>query len=147
MVPEESVRRALSFMRQPAFDVRLTPQLARDVCERTASAAVVEGSIDPLGSKFVLGLNAKNCQTGEVTLRGPGAGRKKRGGSECARADYFAVEGACWRIACHVTEGATPLLEATTSSTEALKAFTAGAKRNGKGQSYRSAFFRAGGRA
>jgi len=43
-----------------------TPKVAREVCERTASAAVLEGSIAPLGSQFVLGLRAKNCRTGDI---------------------------------------------------------------------------------
>ena len=52
-------------MGRPA-DARLTPELAREICERTASAAVLEGSIASLGSQYVLGLRAKNCRTGDV---------------------------------------------------------------------------------
>ena len=52
-------------MGQPA-DARLTPQIAREICERTASAAVLDGSIASLGSQYVLGLRAKNCRTGDV---------------------------------------------------------------------------------
>ena len=45
-------------MSQPA-DTRLTPELAREICERTASAAVLDGSIASLGSQYVLGLRAR----------------------------------------------------------------------------------------
>jgi hypothetical protein len=42
------------------------PEVAREICERTASVAVLSGSIASLGSQYVLGLRAKDCLTGEV---------------------------------------------------------------------------------
>ena len=65
LVSEERIQQSLRLMGQPA-DARLTPELAREICERTASAAVLEGSIASLGSQYVLGLRAKNCRTGDV---------------------------------------------------------------------------------
>ena len=44
----------------------MTPEIAQGVCVRTASAAVLEGSIATLGSQYVLGLRAKNCTTGDI---------------------------------------------------------------------------------
>jgi hypothetical protein len=52
-------------MGQPA-DARLTPAVAREICERTSSTAVLDGSIAPLGGQYVLGLRAKDCQSGKV---------------------------------------------------------------------------------
>ena len=43
-----------------------TPAVAAEICERTASAAVVEGSITSLGNEYVLSLRARNCRTGDV---------------------------------------------------------------------------------
>jgi eukaryotic-like serine/threonine-protein kinase len=65
LVSEERIQHTLRLMGQPA-DARLNPEIAREVCERTASAAVLEGSIASLGSQFVLGMRAKNCRTGDV---------------------------------------------------------------------------------
>src|ERR1039458_206916 len=65
LVSEERVQQTLRLMGQQA-DARLTAELAREVCERTASAAVLEGSVASLGSQYVLGLRAKNCRTGDV---------------------------------------------------------------------------------
>src|SRR5713101_8165474 len=65
LVSEERIQKALRLMGQPA-DARFTPQLAREICERTASAAVLEGSIASLGSQYVLGLRARNCSAGDV---------------------------------------------------------------------------------
>ena len=65
LVSDERIQEALGLMGRPA-DARLTPEIAREICERTAGAAVLEGSIAPLGSQYVLGLRAKNCRTGDV---------------------------------------------------------------------------------
>src|SRR4029079_13104254 len=55
----------LALMGQPK-DARLTPDVAQQICERTASAMVLEGSIASLGSQYVVGLRAKNCATGDM---------------------------------------------------------------------------------
>src|SRR5215472_1343835 len=65
LLPEARVSQTLGFMVRPA-DAKLTPEVAAEVCERTASAAVVDGSITSLGSEYMLDLRARNCQTGDV---------------------------------------------------------------------------------
>src|SRR5690242_12211496 len=65
LVSEERTQKTLGLMGQPA-DARLTPELAREICERTAGAAVLEGTIASLGSQYILGLRAKNCHTGDI---------------------------------------------------------------------------------
>jgi tetratricopeptide (TPR) repeat protein/predicted Ser/Thr protein kinase len=64
LVSDERIAQTLTLMNQPKQG-RLTPELARDVCQRTASAATIEGSISNLGSQYVLGLKAVNCRTGD----------------------------------------------------------------------------------
>ena len=73
-------------MGQPA-DARLTPEVAREICERTASAAVLEGSIASLGSQYVLGLRAKNCRTGDILDEEQVQAAKKRRRPECAESN------------------------------------------------------------
>src|ERR1700694_2455630 len=51
-------------MSQPA-DAKLTPNITREICQRTGGAAFLEGSIARLGSQYVLGLKAVNCRTGD----------------------------------------------------------------------------------
>jgi len=65
VISDDRTRRTLALMQQPT-DVRLTSEIAQDLCVRTASAAVVAGSIASLGSQYVLGLRATNCTTGDV---------------------------------------------------------------------------------
>ena len=65
LLSDESVAQTLALMAQPK-DARLTRELAREVCQRTASAASIEGSIYSLGSQYVVGLKAVNCRSGAV---------------------------------------------------------------------------------
>ena len=110
-------------MKQPP-DARLTSQLAQDVCVRTASAAVLDGSIATLGSHYVLGLRAKNCTTGDILADEQAQAARKE-----------EVLGALSQIAIRfrtrvgeslatIEKHSMPLEEATTSSLEAWKAFS-----------------------
>lgn len=64
LLSDEKIAQTLGLMAQ-AKDTRLTTPLAREVCQRTASAATIEGSIAALGSQYVVGLKAINCHTGD----------------------------------------------------------------------------------
>ena len=65
LISDERIQQTLRLMRQQP-DTRLTPEVAREICERTASAGVVEGSIARMGEQYVLGLRAKACQSGDL---------------------------------------------------------------------------------
>ncbi len=65
LLSDERVAQTLALMAQPK-DARLTRELAREVCQRTASAASIEGSISSLGSQYVVGLKAVNCRSGDA---------------------------------------------------------------------------------
>ena len=65
LLPDVRVRQTLGMMGRPA-NTGLTPDIAAEICERTASSAVVEGSIASLGGEYALSLRARNCRTGEI---------------------------------------------------------------------------------
>jgi serine/threonine protein kinase/tetratricopeptide (TPR) repeat protein len=65
LLSDARVSQTLRFMTRPA-DAKLMPEVAAEICERTASAAVVEGSITSLASEYLLDLSARNCRTGDV---------------------------------------------------------------------------------
>jgi eukaryotic-like serine/threonine-protein kinase len=65
LLPDARVSQTLRLMTRPA-DAKLTPEVAAEICERTASAAVVEGSITSLAGEYLLDLRARNCRTGDV---------------------------------------------------------------------------------
>jgi len=64
LMSEERIRQTLRLMGKTE-DARLTPEIARELCRRTDSAAVLDGSIARLGNQYVLGLRAVNCRTGD----------------------------------------------------------------------------------
>jgi serine/threonine protein kinase/tetratricopeptide (TPR) repeat protein len=127
LVSEERIRKTLALMEQPP-DAPLTPEIARGVGVRTASAAVLEGSIATLGSQYVLGLRAKHCITGEVLADDQAQAARKEDVlgalSRMARRFRKRVGESLASIEKHWT----PLEEATTSSLDALKAYSAGWK-------------------
>jgi hypothetical protein len=64
LLSEERIAQTLSLMAPPK-DARLTHDLAREVCQRTASAAVLDGAIAQVGTQYLLTLKAVNCSTGD----------------------------------------------------------------------------------
>jgi serine/threonine protein kinase len=124
LVSDERIHQTLRLMDRPP-DARITPELAREVCERTGGAAVLEGSIASLGAQYVLGLRAKDCRAGEVLSDEQGQAAKKEDvlntlGQIAARFRTRVGESLAT-----VRMYATPLEEATTPSLEALKAYSA----------------------
>jgi eukaryotic-like serine/threonine-protein kinase len=65
IVSDDKLSETLRFMGQPP-DARLTPAIARDLCQRVGSRAYLSGSIGSLGTQYVLGLSAVNCRTGDA---------------------------------------------------------------------------------
>ena len=128
LVSEERIQRTLRLMGQPA-DARLTPEVARGICERTASAVVLEGSIASLGSQYVLGLSARSCHTGSVIDQEQTQAAKKEDvlNALSQMASKFRIRAG--ESLATVEKHNTPLAEATTPSLEALKAFSTGWKR------------------
>jgi tetratricopeptide (TPR) repeat protein/predicted Ser/Thr protein kinase len=127
LISEERILHTLSLMGQSS-DARLTPELAHEVCERTASAAVLDGSIASLGSQYVLGLRAKNCRTGDILDEEQVEVARKEDVlnalSEIASKFRTRVGESLVTVEMHDT----PLAEATTPSLEALKAYSMGWK-------------------
>jgi DNA-binding winged helix-turn-helix (wHTH) protein/tetratricopeptide (TPR) repeat protein len=68
VVSDHEVRRTLALMRQPA-DQPLTMPIAQDVCRRTDGFSVLGGRLSLVGSEYVIGLEALECQTGEILTR------------------------------------------------------------------------------
>ncbi len=77
VLPDARMSETLRLMVR-APDAKVTPEVAAEICERTGSAAVVEGWIARLGSQYVLGVRAINCRTGETLDEEQALGREKR---------------------------------------------------------------------
>ena len=129
LISDQRIQRTLRLMSQPA-DARLTPEVAREICERTGSAAFLEGSISRLGAQYVLWLSAKSCTTGAVIdEEQASADRKEDVLNSLSRIASQFRKKAGESLAA-IEKHSTPLEEATTSSLEALEAYTAGHNAN-----------------
>jgi tetratricopeptide (TPR) repeat protein len=124
LVSDQRIQKTLGLMGQPG-DARLTPELAKEICERTASTAVLDGSIAPIGSQYVLGLRAKNCRTGDVLDEEQVQAARKEDVLNALSQIASKFRTRVGESLTTVEKHSTPLEEATTPSLEALKAFSA----------------------
>jgi serine/threonine protein kinase len=141
ILSDQQIQQALRYMSQPPT-ARLTNDLARQVCQRTQSAAVLDGSIAQIGTTYSLVLNAVNCASGETLAT-----------AEAEASDKNQVLGALGNVAADIRgklgesltsirKFNTPIEQATTSSLEALKAYSGGVQaRREKGDSAAAPFF------
>jgi len=127
LISDDGIKKTLGLMGRPA-DTRLTPEIAREVCERTGSAAVLDGSIAPLGTKYVLGLHASNCRSGDALDDEQVQAASKEDVLTSLSDIAKTFRGRVGESLATVDKHSTPLAEATTPSIEALKAFSAAFK-------------------
>ena len=130
--PQERVRDTLRFMgRSP--DERLTPDLARDVCQREGIKAVLNGAISTIGTQYVVDVNAVNCLTGDSLAREQVQADKKEQVLGAVGKAASNLRGKLGESLASVQKFDAPVEEATTSSLEALKAFSLGETERAKG--------------
>ena len=126
-ISEQRIQQTLQMMGQPR-GARLTPEIARDLCTRTGSKAYLTGSISSLGSQYVIGIKAVNCQTGDdltqaqVTAEGKERVLKALGEASTRMREKL---GESLRT---VQTLDAPVEQATTPSLEALQAYSQGRK-------------------
>jgi eukaryotic-like serine/threonine-protein kinase len=132
LVTEERIRQVLRMMGQPA-DARLTSAIAQEICERTASAAVLTGSIASLGSQYVLGLRAVDCRNGRVLDAEQVQATRKEDVLNALSQIASRFRTRVGESLATVEKYDTPLIDATTPSLEALKAYSLGRKRHATG--------------
>jgi len=127
VLSDGEVTKTLKLMTRSA-DTKLTPEVARELCQREGSKAYIAGSIDRLGNDYVLGLKAVNCQSGDTLAEEQvtAASKEKVLDSLGEAASKLRTEVGESLIT--VQKFDVPLQQATTSSLEALKAFSLGRK-------------------
>ncbi len=125
IVPERQIQQTLRLM-DKAPDSRLTPEIARELCQRTESAAVVEGSIVRLADDYVIGLNAINCHTGVVLAREQITSEDKAHVLATLGKAAREMRGKLGESRTTLVKYNTPLEQASTPSLEALQAYTQG---------------------
>jgi len=127
VLSENKIAATLKLMSRPA-DTKLTPDVARELCERVGSRAYMAGSITNLGSQYVLGLKAVNCQSGDSLAQEQVTAAAKEKVLDALGQGAAKMRGELGESLASVQKFDVPLIEATTSSLEALKAYSLGGK-------------------
>jgi serine/threonine protein kinase/tetratricopeptide (TPR) repeat protein len=125
VLPQSTVMRTLKEMTRPA-DTKLTPDLARELCQRAGGKAYLAGAIGSLGSQYVLGLSAFNCNTGDALAQEQATAAAKEKVLDTLGELAAKLRGQLGESLATVQKFDVPLSEATTSSLDALRAYSQG---------------------
>jgi len=125
LISDDRMQQVLKLMAKPT-DARLTLEISREICERTASAAVLEGSIASLGNEYVLTLRAKDCRSGDVLDEEQVQARRKEDVLNALSQIAIRFRTRVGESLSTVKSHDLPLAEATTPSLEALRAYSVG---------------------
>ena len=123
VLSDSTVAKTLKLMTRPP-DTRLTPDVARELCQRAGSKAYLAGAIGSLGSQYVLGLKVVNCQTGDMLAQEQATAASKEKVLDTLGETASKLRGELGESLATVQKLDVPLSEATTSSLEALKAYS-----------------------
>jgi eukaryotic-like serine/threonine-protein kinase len=127
LVSEEGIHHTLRMMGQPA-NARLTPEIAREVCQRTNSAAALDGSIAVIGTQYNLILRAVSCASGELLASTEAQPKDKNHVLDALGTVASEMRAKLGESLGTVQKYNTPLEQATTPSLEALQAYNLGYK-------------------
>src|SRR5208282_4480719 len=127
IISDQQIQQTLQMMdKRP--DANLTPEIARELCQRTGSAAVLDGSIAQIGSQYLLTLKAVNCASAETMASTEAQASDKNHVLEALGKVSVELRNKLGESLSTVQRFDTPLEQATTPSLEALKAFSSGMK-------------------
>jgi serine/threonine protein kinase/tetratricopeptide (TPR) repeat protein len=142
LVSDNKVNQTLGMMGRPAGD-HLTREVAREVCQRTGSKAMLTGSIAGLGSQYVIGLKAINCNSGDVLAEAQEQAAGKEGVLKALDVAAISLRSKLGESLSSVQKYDIPVADATTPSLEALKSYSLGQKtRAAKGDTAALPFYK-----
>ncbi len=127
IIPDQQIQQVLQMMGQKP-DAKVSPEIARELCQRTGSAAVLEGSIAQVGTQYLLTLKAANCSSGELLASAEAQASDKNHVLDALGKSAADIRNKLGESLSTVRKFDTPLEQATTPSLEALKAYSAGRK-------------------
>jgi eukaryotic-like serine/threonine-protein kinase len=127
IISDQQIQQTLQMMGQKP-DAKLTPEIGRELCQRTGSAAVLDGSIAQIGTQYLLTLKAVNCSSGESLVSTEAQASDKNHVLDALGKTASEIRNKLGESLSTVQKFDTPLEQATTPSLEALKAFSSGLK-------------------
>jgi eukaryotic-like serine/threonine-protein kinase len=127
VLPDQRMQQTLSLMSRPANE-KVTQNVAREICQRTQSRALLAGSIAPLGSHYVIGLNAQNCVTGDLLAQEEAEASRKEDVLKALDQATTKLREKLGEALPSLQKFDVPAEQATTSSLDALKAYSMATK-------------------
>jgi serine/threonine protein kinase/Tfp pilus assembly protein PilF len=127
VLSDSEVAKTLQQMTRPT-GTKLTPEVTRELCQRAGSKVYIAGSIVSLGSEYVLGLKAVNCQSGESLAEEQVTAASKEKVLDALGEAASKLRGELGESLATVQKFDVPLAQATTFSLEALQAYSLGLK-------------------
>jgi len=127
VLSDSEVAKTLLLMTR-TVSTKLTPEVARELCQRAGSKAYIAGAIGSLGSEYVLELKAVNCQSGDTLAEQQVTAASKEKVLDTLGDAASKMRGELGESLATVQRFDVPLEQATTSSLEALKAYSLGQK-------------------
>src|SRR5260221_703889 len=125
VVSDQKIQQTLKLMGQ-APDARITPEIGRQICTRNAVKAMLTGSIASVGSQYLITLNAVNAATGDNLAQEQFQASKKEDVLNALGTGVSSLRSKLGESLASVKKFDKSLDEATTSSLDALKAYTEG---------------------
>src|ERR1700731_3341389 len=123
VVPDSKVQQTLKLMGKPP-EIRITSDIGREICQRAHIKAMLSGAIAPLGSEYVITLEAINAATGDSLAQVQEQATSKEQVLNALGLGADKLRSKLGESLASVQKFDKPLQEVTTSSLEALKAFT-----------------------
>ncbi len=127
ILSDSKVAATLTMMTRPP-NTQLTSDVAREVCQRAHAKAYIGGSISSLGKEYVLGLKAASCESGDVLAEEQATADRKEEVLNALGKAAATLRGKLGESLASVAKYNKPLAEATSSSLEALKQYSEGAR-------------------
>ncbi len=127
LVSDQRIQQTLKQMGKPA-DTKLSPAIAADLCMRVGSKAYLSGTISNIGSDYVIGVSAVNCQSGDSLAQEQVTASGKENVLKSLGAVSTTLREKLGESLKTVRKLDTPIEQATTPSLEALQSFTLGRK-------------------
>jgi tetratricopeptide (TPR) repeat protein/class 3 adenylate cyclase len=141
IITEQQIQQTLQMMGQKP-DVRLTPSIARELCQRTGSAAVLNGSIAQIGTQYLLTVKAVNCARGESLASTEAQAADKNHVLAALGKTTSEIRNKLGESLSTVRAYNTPLMDATTPSLDALNAYTVGLQKGKSNDAAAVPFFK-----
>ncbi len=137
ILPDERITEALTLMGRPR-DERLTRDVAREACERLGGAAIIDGSVAPLGELYVLTLSAAACRSGNILAQEQVNAESRERVLQALGHLTSSMRSKLGESLATLEKYDLPVEQVTTPSLEALRAYTLGLARRAAGNDVES---------